>query len=467
MRMFKRAMALCLAALILMMTAAQAEAPFLVHSKGWDLDAVPAEVTLKAAVSTHMPFDDERLATLTPITDMLSLHLVTGADEGKVTIGIGGEDALSLQYRGNGVQLSSMPEVTYTAEKNAMALLLGEEVSSSGLYEALNLSPDGESLVTDGLYVLAAFPACFEAQSKKSQNTTNISGYGRAAYKLDFSFTANKAKTLQDGLLEICPEGWLKEIIAGLTFSGKQSVRMYFTKDDVMLRMEYNGSCGPQDNLRTVKLVVRTRHDGEMDKDYIELTSPAKKGKNKNNLTFERTGSTDKNGAKTLVGSYKYTVTAGEVTSTWSGKFDLKNAFSESADVLSGEATFETKLNGAEKVSAVTIVPNVTIAGSQEAPLITGTVDIAEKYAGRVTEQAVVSIDFKRAEPLEWTDRVRTVDLSMLKPEELLTVQQEAAASVAAALVRPLILALGKDAAWFFRDLPEEAVQAILDGAAE
>ncbi len=467
MRVFKRAAALCLAALILMMTAAQAEVPFLVHSRGWDLDAVPADVTLKAAVSTHMPFDDERLATLTPITDMLSLHLVTGADEGKVTIGIGGEDALSLQYRGREVQLSSMPEVTYTADKDTMELLLGDEISSAGLYEALNLSPNGESLVTEGFAMLYAFPSAFEKQAKKSQNTTNISGYGRAAYKLDFNFSANKAQTLQEGLLEICPEGWLKEIIAGLTFSGKQTVRMYFTKDDVMLRMEYNGSCGPQNNLRTVKVVVRTRHDREMDKDYIELTSPAKKGTNKNNLTFERTITTDKDGARTVNGSYKYTVIAEKVTSTWNGKFDLKNTFTENADVVTGEALFETKLNGAEKVSAVTFIPNVTISGTEESPVITGTLDIAEKYAGRVTEQAVLSIDFKRAEPLEWMDRVRTVDLAVMKPEDLQNVQQEAALSVATALVRPLVLTLGKDAAWFFHDLSDEAVQAVLDSAAK
>lgn len=467
MRIFKKATALCLAALILMMTAAQAEGPFLVHSNGWNLEDVPVDLTLTAAVSTHMPFDDERLASLTPITDMLSLRLETGADEGKVTIGIGGADALSLQYKGNAVQLSSLPGTVYTAEEHPLELLLGTNAAVGGLYEALHLSPKGESLITDGLALLAAFPDSFDNIGKKSQNTTNISGYGRAAYKVDYAFSANKAKMLQEGLSEICPEGWLKEIITSMTFSGKQSVRMYFTKDDVLLRMEYNGSCGPKNDLRTVKLVIRTRHDEEMDKDYIELTSPAKKGQNKNNLTFERAVETDKSGARVVSGSYKYTASAGGVTSVWSGNFDLSNAHREQADVLTGKVSFETKLDGASKASTITFVPNISISGAEDAPVVTGTMDISEQYAGRVTEQAVINVELKRGEPLLWAEQEQQVDLSALTPEGLAAVQQKAAASVATSLVRPLILALGKDATWFFRDLSEETVQAILDAAAK
>lgn len=466
MRIAKRIVAAALSLLVLMMTAAQAEVPYLVHSNGWTLEGMPVEVLLKADVSTHMPFDDDRLAMLTPITDLLSLRLATGEDEGLVTIGIGEEEMLSLQYRGNAVQLSSMPEITYTAETDPMSVLLGADVSSEGGYEALGLAPEGETLLTDGRALLEKFPTAFEANAKKSKNTTNISGYGRAAYLIDFTFTANQVEQMKADLLSNCPDGWLHEIISGLTFSGKQTVRMYFTAEDVMLRMEYNGACGPAEGLRTVKLVYKMRHDDEMSKDYIELTSPAKKGKDKNNLSFERTVQTNKKGVRVLEGTYKYTVVAGGVTSVWTGEFGLNNAFTDTADVLTGSVTIQQKLNGSDKYDAVTLTPNITISGTEDAPVITGTLDITEKYAGKVTEHALVSIDLKRGDAISWVERPQTVDLSAMDAQSLAAAQQEVAASVATTLVRPLILTLGKDAQWFFRDLPEDAVQSIIDAAA-
>lgn len=466
MHIAKRIMALCLSLLVLMMTTAQAEVPFLVHSVDWNWDNTPVDVMLKADVDTHMPFDEDRLAMLTPITDMLSLHLVTGQDAGLVTIGMDGEDLLTLQYQGNAVQLSCMPENTYMASEDPMSLLLGADTSFAGGYETLHLAPAGESLLTDGWALLELLPDAFEAYGKRSANTLSISGYGKAAYRIDYTVAATKLAAMQENLLSICPEGWLREIIGGLTFSGKQTLRTYYTEDDVLLRMEYNGICGPEGDLRTVKLVYKLRHDDATDKDYIELTSPARKGKNKNNLTFERTVETDKKGERVIKGNYTYSVIKDEVSSIWKGTFDLKNAFTAEADVLSGSATFESKLNGAEKYDAITLEPQLMISGSEESPIVAGTLTVTEKYAGKVTENAVISIDLKRADALNWQERPVNVDLSAMEASALATAQQEIAAVVATTLVRPMILKLGADAQWFFRDLPAEAIQSIIDAAA-
>ena len=469
MHIAKRMTALCLALLVLMMTTACAETSFLVHSRGWSWSGFPVEVLLKADVDTHMPFDDDRLAMLTPITDMLSLRLVTGEDEGLVTISIADEEALTLQYRGNEAQQSSMPDLTYQAVEDPLSTVLGADVTSAGGYEALGLSPDGEAMLTYCQTLMALIPAAFEKYGKRSANTTNISGFGQAAYRYDYTISATQADAIGETLLSICPEGALRDIISGLTFSGKQTLRIYYNADDVFLRAEYNGVCGSEDDLRTVKFVYKFRHDEEVDKDYIELTSPAKKGKNKNNLTFERTVETNKKGQRTMVGSFNYTVTANDVTSIRKGEFNLLNAFTETADVIGGEVTLQSKLNGAEKYDVMTFAPDLTISGTADAPTIAGTLTITEKYADKVTEQAVVSIDLKRAEPLTWNESFYTIDLSLLNEEEIAAVQQQALSSVATALVRPLIVKLGAEGDWFFRELPEEAVQSIIDaaGAAE
>ena len=466
MHIMKRTLALCLSLLILMMSTALADAPFLMHSQGWSLEGTPVEVLLKADVDVHMPFDDDRLAMLTPITDMLSLRLVTGQDEGLVSISIADQEALSLQYRGNEAQLSCLPEVTYIAQEDPLGTLLGADVSIGDGYAALGLSPKGESLLTDGKALLQLIPDAFEENGKKTKTDTNISGYGKSSYRVDYTIAAGKVEQMQETLVSICPEGWLQEIIAGLKFSGKQSLRIYYTAEDAIVRIEYNGVCGPEGNLRTVKLVGRFRSDDDVEKDYLELTSPAQKGTNKNNLTFERTYETDKKGARVVSGSYKYTVVSNSVTSVWSGEFKLSNAYTDTADVITGEATFQSKLNGADAYDAITLAPSLTISGTPDAPSVTGTLTITEQYAKKTTEQATVSIELKRAEPLAWQERANVVDLSAMEADALADAQQEVADAVTTSLVRPLIVLMGKDADWFFRDIPEEAVQSIIDAAA-
>lgn len=466
MRFGRRLLAAALSLLMLMMTVSHADVHFLVHSDGWDWDNTPVEVWLHADVDTHMPFDNDRLAMLTPITDALSLRIVAGQDEGLAAIVMEGDELLTLQQMGTMVQLSCLPEVTYTAPEDTVSMLLGTDVSIGGGYELLGLPKEGESLITDGRALLAKLPTAMEGYAKRSKNQLSISGYGRSEYMVDYIFTIKQAEDFKRILLANCPEGWLHDIISELTFTGKQTVRMYFTADDVLLRMEYNGGCGPEGDLRTVKLVYKMRRDEAMDKDYIELTSPARKGTNKNTLTFERTLQTNAKGERVLNGSFKYSATKNTVVSVTNGEFTLKNTWNDASDLITGSVSIQRKLNGAEKYSSIILAPTLTLSGTQDAPNIVGNLEITEQYAGKTTEHAVVRIDLKKAAPLQWTERPQAVDLSMMDENALSVLQQQVASQVATALISPLILRFGKDAQWFFRDLPEEAVQAIIDAAA-
>lgn len=460
-----RMVSFCLSLMLLMMPTALADGTFLMHSNGWSLDGTAVDVLLKADVNTHMPYDADRLAMLTPVTDLLTMHLVTGDDEGMVSIAAEEVELLRLQYCGNQIQLSSMPGITYVAAEDPIGTLLDADVSFSGVYEELGLARDSESLLRDGRTLMEKIPSAFEQNGKKSKNTTSISGFGRAAYVMDYTFQPKQLTVLQEQLNVLIPEGWLKDIVGGLTFSGKQSIRMHFTADDVLIRLEYNGTCGPKEDLRAVKLVYKLLHDAETDKDFIELSAPAKKGKNKTVLSFERTIQTNKKGARTLKGQYEYIVAKDGVTSTRAGEFDLANAYTDTSDVITGEAAFRSRLNGAEKYDEIILTPDLIVSGTEESPLITGRLGIEEKYAGRTTEKAIIHLDLKQAGGLQWNEGNRTVDLSAMDETALSQICNEVAASVATAFVRPMIIKLGKDAQWFFRDLSDETVQAIIDAA--
>lgn len=466
MHSIKRMAALCLSLLVLMMNSALAEVPFLVHSQAWDWSQTPVEALLSADVTTHMPYDDDRLAMLTPITDLLSLRLVTGVDMGSVGILLDGEELLTLSYRGNEAQLSCVPDTTYQAADAPLSTLLGADTSVTDVYALLGLNKDGETLLTDGrVLLLDGIPAALEDYGKRTASSQGISGYGQAAYRYDYTVAATQVDGLRDLLLSVCPDGWLHDIIADLTFSGKQTLRVYYTAEDVLLRAEYNGVCGVEDDLRTVNLVYKQLHNDETDKDYLELTSPAKKGKDKNNLTFERTVTTNKKGQRTVEGSFTYSVTADGVASVRKGEFALANAFTAEADVITGSITFQHKLDGADKYTGLTLTPDLTISGTADAPVVKGTVTVEETFAGKTTEHAVVSVSIKCAEDDVWADSFYIVDLTLLSAEELAALQTQLSDAATTAIIRPLIQRMGAAGDWFFREMPEEAVQAIVEAA--
>ena len=133
--------------------------------------------------------------------------------------------------------------------------------------------------------------------------------------------------------------------------------------------------------------------------------------------------------------------------------------------MLAGDFMIQTRTGGDEKYKAITIAPTLIIRGTEAAPEITGTVSVIQKYATRTTEQATIAIDLKRAETIAWPAAEQVVDLSAMDDAALAAAREEAAASITTALVRPLILALGAQNEYFFRDLPEDAVQAIIEAA--
>ena len=466
MRYVSRWMALCLALLYIMMPPASAETPFLRHAAQWDLNDTPVDVYLTAAVTTHMPYDDDRLAMLTPLTDLMSLRLVAWDNAvGSVTIGIAGTDVLTLVANGGDVQFSCIPDVTFTAgESSAMDALLGAAVSETEL-DFFGIRGDAEALLDDGETLLAAIPAAFVEYGKRTNGSTTISGMGTAQYRYDYTVPAEEAAAMGETLLTLCPDGWLHEILSGLTFTGKQTLRAYYTADDQLLRMEFTGNCGYGDDVRETNLIWRMKRTETDRRDEITLHTPAKLGTDKNTLTFTRSIITNKKGAIEMSGEFAYTVTKNQQTDVRKGDFSLVNTPAEDADVITGKVNLRHLPDGDDKYDQYEFEPSLTLAGTQDAPVITGTLVVREKWGSGVTEEATLTIDLKRAETSPWSDTTHTVDLSALTEDELEQMQQHTSALVATTLVRPLILALGEDAQWFFKDMDAETIQAILDAA--
>lgn len=462
MRLIRRGIALCLL-LALLMTSALAEAPFQQHTAGWTLEGVPVEVELRADVQSLMPYDEDRLAMLTQVTDVLSMRLRTGMDEGSVTIRVGQTEALTMAYLEDAVQLSCVPEMSFTTQSgDPMGLILG---ASTAVETPYGLRADAETLLDDGWTLLLALEEPLAPYGKVKNVKTSITDMGVARTCTDYTINAGSVDVLAPMLLENCPEGWLRDILSCLTFSGKQTLRVYRDADGVPLRMEYNGACGPAGDMRTVKLVWRMRRDDVARRDEVTLTSPAKSGTNKNTLEFERVISRNKQGAVVMEGSFTYTVTLDKQTTARKGSFSLTNAGTDAADVITGEVTLQQKLPGEDAFAGIRFAPDMILAGTPDEPEFTGTITCSTLNGKNVLDCVVIHIDLHPCTVSDWKESEETLDLDQLTPEELAALQSDVALGVASSLVRPLIILLGDQADWFFRDMLPEQIRRITDAS--
>ena len=429
--------------LVLLMLApcALADAPLLQAASDWNLADTPLSVTLSISLQAHAPFDETRTAMLDRVLAPLSLNLYAADGESGVSVLMNGNELLTMAQKGDAVQFSCMPNVSYASlDGNALELLLGTTSDSLDLRAV-----DGtfEKWIDDGWVLSNAILEPFT----------------------DYTFSKSKLEEMQQTLLSLCPEGDLHDLIASLTFSGTQKLRVYRTEDEVPLRVEYNGVCGVDGKLRTVKLVWRTKRESGETRDEITLTSPAKSGTDKNTLDFERI-MTFSSGKITMQGTCSYKVTASKQATQTEVTFDLTNRLENDSDNVSGSVAIKRQLPGEDYATKRTITPNIVLSGNAEAPEISGTIGYQEEKRYGTTEECVITLRAARASESLWKDTAATMELSTLSAETLQNLRSQLSGAIATAIVRPLIQVLSaEDAAFFFYEMSDEDVQTIRQAA--
>ncbi len=469
MRILCRLLALLLC--LMLVGSAMAEVHFIPTAEGWELESMPLEINISAAVSTHMPFSDDRLAQLTAITDRLALRLhwqPLGEEiQSRVALLLDGEEMISFAQQQTDsetmLQLSAVPDTTYAATSTPLDLLLGESSQATDLW---GLTGTEHEWLEQGYELLMNLEDALQPylDAEKSVKTT-IENMGRAAVCQDYTVKADEAAALTELLVSVCPEGRLQELLSSLTFSGKQTLRVYRTSESVPLRMEYNGNCGQgEDALRDVNLVWRLRRDDEAYRDEVTLKSPALKGTDRNSITWTCAVTKTKKGALNLDASLDYTVVKDKVKTTLDATIDLKNELSGEDSHITGDVEIKQKIDD-ESWNKLIFEPDVKVYGTAGSPFVEGMVNVKGQMGSNTTEEALLKLSLARVGYISWEMRDNTIDLSLLGEAELNEAKLEASQAVAAQVVRALIRAMGADAAYLFQDLPEETVQRLIDAA--
>lgn len=448
---------------------ALAEVAFLPVIDHWELDTIPIELTLSADVMAYAPFGEDRLPQLTSLMKHLSMRITRQPlmDETQNTVDllVDGETALSLTLQENGqrqmAQFSFLPDTTYIGE-DPLASLLGTSSEPTTLF-GLDGSEGAWIREADQLLdVLEAILAPYLTGENKV-NTT-IKDMGTARFKQDYVIPKDEAEALTSLLAGACPEGRLKKLIAGLVFSGKQTLRVYRDEDHQPLRLEWTGHLGTdEEHLRNVTLTWRMRRDDMAYRDEITLNAPALKGTDNNKLTWTCAVVPDKKtGNMVLSGSLSYTRTKNRQKTTLTGEFKL-TAEKDGFDTrVTGTATIKQQLPGEGTTAGYTFEPDLLVWDGSESPAVDGTLTVTRLSDKKTLDQATITLSLRRIAYTSGPMRQQTVDLTQLDADALEATRQQVSAALTSSLIRRLVQLPREDLDYLFMDLPEETVQALL-----
>lgn len=459
-------------------TSALGEMAFIPQMDAWNLEVVPLEVNLWASVSTHMPFDEERTAQLNALLNHLSLRLnwqhLEEEEWSRLAILVDGAEALSASQREKQgetlLQFSVQPDNTYllssdnlSGDSQAMLSFLGGEKADLSIY---GLHGDEEAWLEDGLALLENIGQDLDAYKKEGKIKQSIKNMGTARVKQTYTIPKADAAILGEAIANNSLDGELRELLTSLTFSGKQTLTLYRAEGGEILRADYSGNCGvDEDHMRKVTLTWKLRRDSDAVRDHLTLKSPAVSGSDRNTVTLERSMLANDKGQINLDEKFTYEWVADRKKTTLSGTVDLTNDLSEEASHVTGTVTIKQVLPGEDKSTSIRLTPDLTVAGADGLPSVLGSVTVEQLSGKNVMEKADLSVTLGVGGNLSWESRPQTVSINLLTEEQAAITASELSSAAATALIRPMVLLPREDTLYLSADLSDEAWQKIVDAA--
>lgn len=428
------------------------------------LEGKPLSVTLTVDVAVHMPFDETRCGQLNALLRHLSMSLNYQQLEQEVwsrmAILVDGQEAASIAQRSSDArmetQFSSLPGRTFITSSAAIAL--GGEADMT----VFGLDGSEREWLDAGYALVNAISEPLNEREKQTTIKTKIAEMGTAVAKQVYTVPKENASGLSDTLAAFCPEGRLRTLLSGLLFSGKQSLTLWRDAEGAVLRLEYKGRCGlDEDALRDVTLVWRMCRTGEAERDDLTLKSPAVKGTDSNTLTFKRALTTD--GTKSeLKAKFSYTTVAAKKKTSLSGEASLTGEAAEDGGALSGEVSIKRQLPDQEHAERVVLSPQVRFLGEEQSPSAEGTVRVQTYRDSDPQEDATIGMTVSVGEFFPWELERNQIVVDDRNGEALMA---EAASAAVAALIRPLVLLPEEDTLYLSAGL--SGWQTIVEAARE
>lgn len=143
----------------------------------------------------------------------------------------------------------------------------------------------------DELYpVFCKTAVSFPDMSGTSSATLNFSGFGKSVSRMTIQFPSEYvSEHFPDALADLCDNQSTRNKIKNMIFQGSQKIVLLFDQNSNVLRINYDGTVGvSEDEMRKISLVWKCLRSGDHTKDSLTIKTPAVKGYNRDNFSYDR-----------------------------------------------------------------------------------------------------------------------------------------------------------------------------------
>ena len=445
----KRWLILMLCCCLMAAGAAEAESALYPGFRWASLLETPWEAELTGRVKAVMPLDEERTGELNSLLSHLLVRLAWSPGDnggwGAFSAAVDGTEAVRVEQWTDGTltaaALPGQADAYVSGSGNPLEMLLGADVFPEDL-----MLPDWTfTWLADADRLAENLTSLEPMKSRKVKES--VQSVGTAVQQLSWTTGKDDGDHLWQAVVNACPEGALRTILAGFAAAGKQSLVLLCGKDGGVMKVTYTGRLQPTEGeVRQVSLTWRRRRN-EIIFDKLTLRTPTLSGKDRNNLVFERSVK-DVTAGRRLKITFTVDAKAGKDKDRTTGDIQLT-----AAEQLTGTAKIIRDRSGSvEGRRSLTLTPALTVAAGEK-PAVNGEVTWQWREDGHITDAWTVQVSMGPllSEAPAWPEKMTDVD--SMNPEEREAAGQAAVQAVTPGLIRALVLLPPEDALFLSREL--------------
>ncbi len=407
----------------------------------------PVTVTVtEAAYKQIARFGTDRTDSLNRVLKHLGLAVTLDGDRSETVFTVDGDPVFSYLETAGETGLKRIysfdPETAYVLSGDAAA----KQAGFTGFLES-QFFPINRLL--DEMYpVFEKAAEAFGEFGKSAAVSLSFRGYGRGVRQTTIALSAQYvSEHFPDAAASLAETEESRAFIRRLLFKGPQKIMLLYDQDGRLLRIRYDGEAGfSEESMRSVSVAWRCVRNGNEKRDHLTLKTPAKKGTDRYNLTYERE-----------------TIPADDTSYTmkWDLQVDLKEdtvrkkiactaELADTAGELSGKILFSDKQDGAEE--KITVAPSIVKENDSG---YAGTIEFTNNSGKIVTSCYTVRVKIVPGSVPDLPDAVKEVNAGSPAEDgkEAADPVQDRINSI---LIRKLLTLPQEDLGFFSTDIPEE-----------
>ena len=397
-------------------------------------------------------FGADRTESFNKILKHIGFSVTVDGDLSETVISVDGEPAFSyLETSGDGEKrtvYSFDPDTAYICGND------GAEKEENGITGFLEDHFFTLNRLLDGFYPFFEKTAeTFSEFSKSTKTSLNFSGYGRGVRQISIVLPAQYvSEHLPEACAAIADAEDIRQFVGRLIFKGTQKIMLLYDQEDRLLRIRYDGEAGfSEDSMRSVSAAWRCVRNGNEKKDHLTLKTPAKKGGDRYNLTYERAVSLQDDSTQKISWDLQIDLKDGELREKDSFTGELS-----AGDQLNGNIVYSRKTDGTEQT--VTIVPAMKKENGDE---YAGALEIKENSGKIITSSFTAQLSVGPGVSLTAPEYVKEYIPETQDPDDE-NKADPVQDRIAGILITKLLALPQEDLGYFSMDIPADTWNSLL-----